>query len=226
MTNTYKNISVAIGVIVIILVVGGIYLWTKSEPLAEVPTTIETTNTVADKRILLTVENLSQYNSPQNPQCDEQFNNDPANTTVRFSSTEKGIAFDVPYNPNWGSAKFRIDPYWEYENQVAFGDIGGFEACMWVRSDFVHFRPQLSAEEVIRQIQASDPPELIPVPPTTIELNGLTVVKYATSGLCSYPALQVIGEKYNYEFVPVCSTDIERDFEYLENIVKSTTLIE
>lgn len=226
MTNISKNITVVVSVIIIILVVGGMLLWTKSEQSIAPSTMTDNEATVIDNRILLTPENISQYNSRQNPQCDEQFNNDPADTTVRFSSSEKGIAFDVPYNSNWGSAKFRIDPYWESDNQITFGDIGGFEACMWTRSDFVHLLPQRSTEEVISKILASNLPELIPVPPTTIELNGLTVVKYATTGLCSYPALQIIGEKYNYEFVPVCSGNIEKDFEYLEGIVKSAKLME
>ena len=186
MTSTSKNIAVAVAVIIIILVVGGMLLWTKSDRSIETKIT-DNDVTVIDNRILLTPQNISQYNSPQNPQCDEQFNNDPANTTVHFSSTEKGIAFDVPYNSKWGSAKFRIDPYWESDNQITFGDISGFEACMWTRSDFVHLRPQQSAEEVISQILASDPPELIPVPPTTIELNGLTVVKYAIYRLIGNP---------------------------------------
>jgi hypothetical protein len=198
-------------------VVGGVVWWQTSgrNEDGNIPPT------KTDKRILLTPQNLAQYNSPQNPQCDEEFNTDPANTTVHYSNPGKGISFDVPYNTNWGSKKFKIDPYWEYNDQITFGSIGGFEACMWVRSNILHFRPQLSAEEVVNNIKKSDPPELIPVPPTTIKLNGLTVIKYATSGLCSYPAFQVIGEKYNYEFVTGCSVDIESDFKYLENIVNT-----
>ncbi len=179
----------------------------------------------SDTRILLTTQNISQYNSRKDPQCDEKFHTAPANATVRYSNSKKGIAFDVPYNLNWGSDKFRIAPYFEYEDLIQFGQMGIFDACIWSRPYTMHLREKKSAEEVVSYIQESDPPALIPVPPTTIELNGLTVVRYATSGMCTYPALQIIGEKHNYEFVLHCSADIEADLEYLENIVKSAELL-
>ncbi len=216
-----KNILAIIGTVLLILVIGTLLFWLKTKPL-------NSNIANADTRTLLTPNNLEYHYNKNSPEgnCQEEFNQDQPSTTVWYTSREKGIEFDVPYNPNWGSTNFRLGPYWEYDNQIAFGAMTAFERCSWIRTYTLHIRLAHDADTVIRDILASDPPELIPVAPTTLEINGLTVVKYATSGLCSYPAFQVIGKKYNYEFAPVCSTNIETDFEYLEKIVKTVKLRE
>lgn len=216
-----KNTLAIIGTVLLILVIGALLFWLKTKPL-------NSNIANSDTRTLLTPNNLESYYNKNSPEdnCQEEFNHDQPSTVVRYTSPEKGIEFGVPYNPNWGSAKFRLGHYWEYDNQVAFGAMTTFEGCSWIRTYTLHLRPAHDADTVIRNILASDPPELIPLAPTTLEINGLTVVKYATTGLCSYPAFQVIGKKYNYEFAPVCSTDIETDFAYLENVVKTVKLRE
>lgn len=192
----------------------------------------QTTPTPAptDNRILLTPENQNQYWTPTKG-CDEEFNHDPANTTTTYSNQVKGISLEIPYNHKWGSNKYRINPYDEREtmgemlpDSLEFGSIGLFEACSWARSHFLYFRPAKSADEVINEIK-KDPnyPEMFSLQPKKIVINGLEVVKYENFGLCSYPTLQIIGKKYNYELKPLCDGE---SFQFFEDIIKTIKLID
>ncbi len=176
-----------------------------------------------DNRILLTPENISQYNNPSKDpsSCNEKFDFSSANTTVTYASSNKGISVKLPYNSNWGNNKYKINPYDEYSNRLNFGDIGVLE-CGWVRSYTLNFLPVKSVNNVITDLSNSD--NIFVLEPQKVTINGLEVVKYETGGLCTYPTFQVIGRKYNYELIPACGSGDE--FEYLENIVKTIKFLD
>jgi len=225
MSQTSKMILIA--VVAALLAGSGVYLWQQNQPsilpLAgnqELPKEVVTPNQVKptlDTRILLNPENIEQYNTP--PNCQEKFNFDSADTSVDYANSAKGISVQIPYNPSWGSDKYKINPYDENEREVSFGPIGAFEACGWTRSYFIRFLPAKSADAVISSLRSE-------TKPTKAIINGLNTVKYTDFGLCLYPTLQVIGKKYNYEFVPVCGLEIEKEFKFLENIVKTVKLVD
>jgi hypothetical protein len=175
------------------------------------------------RRTLLTPDHYGTYNPGGTPNCDEPFDADASNQLVPYSNAEKGIAFDVPYNAKWGSKRFSINPYDEVGNKVLFGQLGVFEGCGWMRGYALEFIPHRSAEEAVKEAAK----ELTPgaIPPTVVKINGLSVVKYADSGLCWFPVMEVVGKKYNYVFAPLCSSDPEYDFVDLEKIVKSVKLL-
>ena len=93
-----------------------------------------------------------------------------------------------------------------------------FEACSWPRSYTLNFRSAQTVDEVMSEKSMMNPEKT--------EINGLTIVKFTDVGMCNYPTLYVIGNKYNYEFRPLCSVDDEKEFEFLEEIVRSLELID
>jgi len=175
---------------------------------------------IYQERVLLTPDNLSQYNNP--PSCEEKFNYDKANTTYHYSKSATGLAFDIPYNESWGNEKYKIQYYDKTEDGIVFGSIGPGEGCGWMRSHWLNFLPAKSADKVIENFQQDiGYPSMFGVQPYKVVIDGMEVVKYEMVGMCSHPVLQVIGEKYNYEIAPQCGGDIDEGFRYLENIVKT-----
>ena len=59
-----------------------------------------------------------------------------------------------------------------------------------------------------------------------ITINKLKVIKTTEVGLCAHPAMTVLGKKYNYSFSSSCAQedDLDAQFEYLEEIIKSVKL--
>lgn len=201
--------------LVISVLFTGCSLFKKKAPVSPV-------NIVPDRaevKVVLTPDNIRQYNDIT--KCDEKFNFDPADTNINYYSPDKGIAVDLPYNSHWGSATYSVAPYDEQADFVAFGPMGPFEACSWARSYFVHFKPAVATAEVIASLEEG-------VKSEQLVINDLTVVKYTTQGMCTYPTMQVLGKKYNYEFRPLCGSDtnIDSEFEYLTNIIKTVKLID
>lgn len=180
-----------------------------------------------DARILLTLQNLNQYNVQSAVSCNEEFNNDAPSTTVNYKSEEFGISIDVPYNPKWGSDRFKINPYDIYNSNdgyfISFGSMDVFEACGWTRHYNLSFLPAINSDDVISKIKSDhNYPAMYPVLPTVKDINGLEVVEYEVSGFCSYPTLEVIGKKFNYLFSPTCDGNIS----FFEDIVQSIKLID
>jgi len=164
--------------------------------------------------------------------CKEKFNYDPANTTATYLSQKTGISLELPYNPNWGSQRFKVPPYDELLNpewgskRLEFGSVGRGEACSWVRSYTLNFLPTVSAEKAIQRIKdRSDYPDMFSIEPHVVTINNLRAVKYENYGLGVYPTLQVLGDKYNYEFVPQ-ETGEKGDFTKFEQIIKTIKLID
>lgn len=172
-------------------------------------------NPFSNKNFVPKEENLTGYNG-----CDVNLNNDVQNTTVPYINQEKGITFDVPYNKNWSADGVRIEPYVEDpfgdgRDAIAFGSPTTFEACSVLRSFYLYFEEQKSAEDVVSRINS-------PLETNTKDINGFVVVEYLEPGLCTNAVAIVIGEKYNYRFTPLC----DNKFEPLEDVIKTMSIIE
>jgi hypothetical protein len=164
-----------------------------------------------------------------------ELNRDPPTTTVRYMNQEMGIAFTIPYNNQWGYAGTALPAYADHTSQdgspgnVLFGPptSGNLEglgsSCDALLYYSLTFLPARTAQEAVRAIQSRGT-EVVPNA-TVRTINGLTVVQYTDAGICSYPTLEVIGTKYNYNFTTSCGGDSEVDWQYLEDIVKSMELL-
>ncbi|MFA5821326.1 MAG: hypothetical protein WC873_04510 [Candidatus Gracilibacteria bacterium] len=180
----------------------------------------------------------TEIETPQTPpvqeevdsKCDKAFNHDPANTTVNYTNAEKGISIDLPYNPNWyenpTDPPYSGDLLPETEIiRVDFGPQIVFEACSWLRTYMLNIHPQEDFTEFKVTLETSFS---LASPQTEViekEFNGLKALEYVGMGLCSYPTVLIFGEKANYELVPLCSGNHEKDFEFMEGIAKTIKLI-
>lgn len=210
----------------------------KYPPVATQPTISPTTtpilntsipeNNPLDKRILLTPENISQYNPPEKPNCSEKFNKDIPNLIIKYYDEEKGISIDIPYNSNWGNEKYKINPYEKWKDKsgkeyLLFGPITDFEACSWVQSYALSFSPARSADIIMKEMEEIPYyPEIFIVKPTKKSINGLDIVEAQSYGLCDNGEIEIVGKKYNYILRPLCGAN----FEFMENIIKSIKLLD
>jgi hypothetical protein len=182
-----------------------------------------------DDRILLTTSNTSEYCDPAvnlDACAAEDFNTEAATITANYSNKDKGISVDLPYNPNWGSANYKIEPYEVAGDYVYFGPMSQFEGGGWARPYWVlGFVPAQSADDLINQIMTSSE-TLAGGQPEKIVINGLEVVKYEEMGLGTHYMMEVIGDKSNYRFVASSfGDDPAAAWRNLENIVKTVKLI-
>lgn len=182
--------------------------------------------TEKDTRILITANSTGFYDisgDVPGPGCSTDFNNDPATTTSVYTNVAKGISFTLPYNPKWGTSKYRINPYDRgtiYSSgaeRIVFGKIAPFEGCLVVRDYVLEFLSAKSASQLTSNIAKDELNHGI----ITKQLNGLQVVEYTGEGLCSYPTVIVIGQKFNYQFNYICGGT----FADLENIAKTVKLL-
>ncbi len=162
-----KNLIIfAVGFLAVILFTSSYLLWQQtllttklkseiksqeekiSQLLAESPepTQVDDGNTTQnqDNRILLTPDNIKKYWTSETG-CDEKFNYDNPSTLVTYTSKSRGLSVDLPYNPNWGNEKYRIEPFYEKGDLLKFGSIEPLEACYWERTDSILFKPAKTA---------------------------------------------------------------------------------
>jgi len=182
-----------------------------------------------DDRILLTNANTTQYCDPEVDlaSCQaEEFNTEAATTTVNYTDQARGISVNIPYNPDWGSANYKIEPYEVDGDYVYFGPMTQFEGGGWSRPYWLlGFVPPKSADQLITEINDS-PDTLAGGQPEKIDINGLEVVKYQEMGLGTHYMMEVAGDKYNYRFVASSFGDEPEDvWTNLTNIVQSVQLI-
>jgi hypothetical protein len=210
-----------------LLLIGYIYFNTEDFRYVLQNKNSQVTKIQPDSRILLTPENIQNFNVISKKSCEEEFNTDSATESVTYFNQDKGISVKIPYNPMWGSPKYRLRPYDEFSDYLAFGPLRIFEACLWERSYFLEFLPVTTIKPIMEDIKSL---ESLSFDPVEVSINNLTVLKYEKSqeliGLCNWPTLHVIGVKYSYALFPLCGTDSTEEFSYLEQIVKTIKLIE
>lgn len=230
----YKTLSIILIIVIVILIGIAVYLIIPSQPVNNLNNgNLANLNNLQndiiinpDERILLIPDQFNNYRPIGESNLQEILNNNPATLQVTYTNRERGLTFKIPYNPLWGSENYRINPYDEIalgnEEFLEFGSIGVAEGGGWGRTYFLKFLPVQNFSQVVEVIEKNNQPEFITVQPTQININGLTVVEYEITGLCEFPTLIILGEKYNYELRKPCNGE----FAELEEIVKTITLID
>jgi len=170
------------------------------------------------ERILLTNNNIGQYNKGTSQDCDEDFNQSPYNKWANYQNKERGISLNIPYNDQWGNDQYRLNPYEQINNSLIFGPIRGGEACSWTRVYKLEFLPVKSASEVIGSLLGTE--KFI----TQKTFSGLTAVEYESSGLLQYANLEIIGQKFNYRLTMDCGSQCQAQFSLLEAMAASAKL--
>jgi hypothetical protein len=233
-----KSKNGTIGVIIIVIILGvaaiiaGVFgvrtRESRNEP--DVMRQTEPGNSLIadDSRTLLTIKpDTLSFNPTGVVGCEEVFSAAAPTTTVRYESAKYGVAFDVPYNPDWGSEKYRVSPFDEVPDAdvLVFGPVKTGEACGWGRAYLLSFQPQRSAEDALSAGENPQVSTMYSSKPKKDSVGGLTVVESEIVGLCSMPALEVIGTgDYNYSLQINCGEETEKDFTFLESIVKTFEL--
>lgn len=186
---------------------------------------------ISDSRRLLDKEKWEET-SYYTEELGKEFNTDPPNTTVLYSNPIKGISLRVPYNPKWGTEKYKIPPYYQYEDWISFGPMFIFEAGSFPRACSISFSLVRSAEEVMSEVEkeAETSTPLDGVQKETIAqeiINDIPVVKYilADSLTGDTPYVEVIGKKYNYRFSCFWIPGVS-EMEFLEDTVKTIQFVE
>ena len=151
--------------------------------------------------------------------CDIALNADEATETVHYTNTNLGIAFDIPYNPNWGTSNYSWSAYKENEYGADFGPPMRFETCGISHT----YAMERAFPESMRDRKADLEDDIL-----IKELGGVTehvigdtvYLQYAEGGLCKHIVMEVFGEKNNILFQTQCGTDQEQ-INVLTDIVKS-----
>lgn len=142
-----------------------------------------------------------------------QWNKDPSSTTVLADFTEWGFQVQLPYNPAWGNLKrdCQLTTFDKETEVVRFGPAGQAEGGGALRFESIVLTPTRSAEEAILAITEQQKMErlagFLPIEgdPIVLRINGNTVVRFKSSGLCEKTTTyEVIGKLYNYKFSSFC----------------------
>lgn len=147
-------------------------------------------------------------------------------TLIQYSNANRGISVKLPYYESWNTKYRPVSKYDENGDSVNFGSKFRFEGGEFVRQYALTFRKAQTADSLIKEIKQTIDKQLLIEEPTEQKINGLSIVRYTDSGLCEYPTMTVIGQKYNYEFRPTCSVALEKDFTVFSDIIKTIKLID
>jgi len=205
-----------------------------------------------EKRILIDQKRWDeQFDNPID--LGEKFNTDPPTTKVLYSNSEKGISLYLPYNPKWGTEKYKILPYYLeescpreidiiYNGSLCEGGISfappAFFGTRQIPKDYfvdymneMFFLPARNAEEITASLYYSKggpphapDPGVLKNTVTKDTINNISVVKYTFIGPDVSPIIEVIGKKYNYLFT--CSLCKEEDREIGEEVIRTIKFIE
>ncbi len=183
-------------------------------------------------RTLITANALGVYdvsgNDAPGQKCGTYFNTEPTTATSIYNNLVKGISVTFPFNSQWGTTKYRINPYdnlgfnQDGTESIAFGYIspmGYVNDCVVRRQYYLTFLPVESATEIVARLTASD--DLFK--PVIKTIGQVTFVEYENYGMCVYPYLIVVGHKSNYLFNGAGCDNVM--FTELENIAKTVQLI-
>ncbi|KPJ55067.1 hypothetical protein AMJ47_02165 [Parcubacteria bacterium DG_72] len=178
-----------------------------------------------NNRVLITGENAYEIFLEEMATCGEKgycgFSSGGLPTTeVLFSSKEKGISLKIPYDPNWGNERYKISPYFSYEDRLEFGPLTVHPyTAWWVRKYTLYFKPSRSAEEVIASLMEMEKTNKgdYGMPEDKVvedKINGHVVVFVAREEYMpdiDEPTVEIIGKKYNYQLYPCYYPDLCKD---------------
>jgi len=154
------------------------------------------------------------------------FNNDPANTSVHYENKEAGIAFDVPYNKNWGNKDCQVLPYVQIGDQTISNLLVDFGSAHAFIGPAYHFRirPKRTANDIINEQKGVGGE---PNPNPRLEKIGpYTVVVYESYGMGDSRIYEVVGKTANYKF-STSPIDVQKNpsSPELERVIKSLKYI-
>ncbi len=241
MKNSQKGSGIVISIVIIALLViaGGIYRYSQRDKAQVIEDAISIDS---DTRQLLGPEQY-KYKEGSNSYLDLSaeisksggLNLKQPTTFVTYENKDRGIEFSVPYNPAWGSAKYKIAPY-EYEKglvtdkgaddeKIIFGPIQPWEGGGLARLQSLSFIPARTADSLMENTLAV-------VKTEKKRINGLEVVEFSGGEFCGYSYIEIIGEKYNYILSDGCDNSYNApdnpspiDMRYLEGLVEKMKLI-
>jgi len=171
-------------------------------------------------RLLIRRDQLDNYLLQLPDPCDiEQVQ---ANNLYEFQETawttyanpQKGLEIKIPYNPDWGSPRYKLNLYDETGNKLLYdGIFFGGEGCIWTASIWIEFQPAESKTALLKRLEkekASLGPDYS-FEIKTFKIDDKEVVQYTKGELCGGGEVIVIGRKYNYSFQNYCGGDLRED---------------
>ena len=202
-------------VLVLILLCLGIYASAQYLQIRAQLQYVDSTTTSPrpeDQRILLTSANSTEVLAGIED-CDKlgTLNEDPPDRTVKYRNPDLGLEFDVPFNPKWGSEKYKLNPYDEYKDKysaspypfnvnIRFGHVECYVVksintiTAVVRSYGISTEPKRNEKEVIQANKSNniDKKEIGQITVLLIKCNG--------QDFCDEMVI-VLGKKYNYQIL-------------------------
>jgi hypothetical protein len=183
---------------------------------------------IPDNRILLTSNNASEENfksrgGMSDDACNENFNYDPPNTFIKYKNIAKGLELSIPYNNQWGSSRYKINPYDENEKGIKFGRFGIYEGCSWLREYSLSF-VNLQDKESTRKTIASGS-NTVAASIKEYSLKGMTAFMWSEDGPGCFTGAEFIGIKSNYRIIFSGFCDDSKDQAVLESLASSIKLI-
>lgn len=159
----------------------------------------------ADKRTdISTIEQTELTNAMQRP-----IRADVA-MWVPYENPSLGIRVEFPWNPAWGSQKFKVLPYEEWEEEgdriFSFGPLEeAMEGPAWFlsRYDNMIITPPRPAADIIAE--ASGNTEITDV--ESLVIGKLSVVKVRGGGFCDSVWFEIPGTKANVRVSGACVSD-------------------
>lgn len=150
------------------------------------------------------------------------FSTNKENNRAIYKNLAKGLEVSIPYNSEWGSPKYRLNPFDEEKNGIAFGTINvRGEGCgAWVVTQRLTFLPAESKEATLKRLQKESAAEKFPYSIDTLTIGDKEVIEYNKDGMCAGGGTIIIGKKYNYELSDTCGSNTRED------IIKSMRFIE
>jgi len=150
------------------------------------------------------------------------FNTDPANTTVRYENKDFGISFNIPFNKKWGNKDCKVLPYLEFSGPNANPIIEFGLPRAYVTSQF-HFgigeKMDLSSLQKLHQGGINNKNHS-----RILKIGNYDVVTHTSYGELSATVIEIPAKDYIYyfeEIAPKNLTQISMDFE---NVIKSVKI--
>lgn len=157
------------------------------------------------------------------------FNTDPSNTTVYYENKEAGIAFNVPFNKNWGNNDCTVLPFIE-SGSIESGLGGAFGPVRAFIGDSYRFHTAKSrtAKDIIEE---QDKVGGEPAPNPRVKMIGdHEAVVYESYGIGTSRIYEVLGKNRNivFEHFQIDRKDkaLASQSTELEQVIKSLRISE
>jgi len=154
---------------------------------------------------------------------DDSDNTDPTTCTAYFESKDMGISLDIPYNPNWGNATYKIPPI-EVLNEVGelrFGPLAYVEGGLTRLYQLQRYEKRTVEAIIIEADQEQQKHADECTLDYSVQTHGnLETVEREVDCVFNIFTIEVPGSKYNYVFTAIGSV------EPLVKVVESVNFVE